>query len=85
MLTSIWPSHEGTPAERFIEYVDYTYAYTDRAAYEKDALAWRIRREHGFQCDEVDDAELHDAEPNLTPQMRFGVRLPWTCLDSRSG
>ena len=66
----------GTPAERFIEYVDYTYAYTDRAAYEKDALAWRIRREHGFQCDEVDDAELHDAEPNLTPQMRFGVRLP---------
>ena len=39
----------GTPAEQFIQPVDYTYAYTDREAYLRDALAWRIRREQGFR------------------------------------
>jgi len=66
----------GTPAERFIETVDYTYAYSDRAAYEKDALAWRLRREHGFETREIGTQELREVEPNLGPATTFGVRLP---------
>lgn len=66
----------GTPAERFIQPVNYTYAYADRAAYMKDALAWRIRREHGFEFSEVEADELHEIEPSLGPNTNFGVRLP---------
>ena len=67
---------KGTPAERFIEPVDYTYAYTDRAAYLKDALAWRIRREQGFATIEVEADELREVEPALGSDTRFGLRLP---------
>ncbi|MFT5390386.1 MAG: D-amino-acid dehydrogenase [Gammaproteobacteria bacterium] len=66
----------GTPAERFIEPMDYLYAYEDRAAYLKDALAWRIRREHGFEVHEVEEETLRREEPSLGPGLRFGVRLP---------
>jgi D-amino-acid dehydrogenase len=66
----------GTPAERFIQPVDYTYAYSDRAAYSKDALAWRIRREHGFATVEVDAGELREIEPSLGPDTNFALRLP---------
>lgn len=65
-----------TPAERFIEPVDYTYAYADREAYLRDALAWRIRREHGFEANELDAAALRLAEPNLGDDQRYGVQLP---------
>jgi D-amino-acid dehydrogenase len=66
----------GTPAEDFIQNVDYTYAYANREAYLADALAWRIRREHGFVANELDAAALHQAEPNLGPASRYGVQLP---------
>jgi D-amino-acid dehydrogenase len=66
----------GTPAESFIQPVDYTYAYASREAYLADALAWRIRREHGFVANELDAATLHEAEPNLGADSRFGVQLP---------
>jgi len=66
----------GTPAERFITPVDYTYAYADRKAYLADALAWRIRREHGFVANELDAAALREVEPNLGPNSRYGVQLP---------
>ena len=66
----------GTPAERFIQPVDYTYAYTDHDAYLRDALAWRIRREHGFVVNELGANALHESEPSLGPQCRFGVQLP---------
>ena len=66
----------GTPAERFITPVDYTYAYANREAYLADALAWRIRREHGFIANELDTAALREAEPNLGPNWRYGVQLP---------
>lgn len=66
----------GTPAERFIQSVDYTYAYASRAAYLTDALAWRIRREHGFETREVEEAALRELEPSLGQDTRFAVRLP---------
>ena len=44
----------GTPAERFILPVSYTYAYADRAAYESDGLAWRVRAAHGVVAEERD-------------------------------
>ncbi|MBT6274863.1 MAG: FAD-binding oxidoreductase [Chromatiales bacterium] len=66
----------GTPAERFIEPVDYTYAYRDRPAFLKDALAWRIRREHGFDFTEVQEQQLRSLEPSLGPDTTFAVQLP---------
>jgi D-amino-acid dehydrogenase len=66
----------GTAAERFIQPIDYTYAYTDREAYLGDALAWRIRREHGFVANELDAEALHASEPNRGADCRYGVQLP---------
>lgn len=66
----------GTPAEAFITPVDYTYAYADHEAYLGDALAWRIRRKHGFVANELGASALHDIEPNLGPDSKFGVQLP---------
>lgn len=66
----------GTRAESFIQPVNYTYAYADREAYLADRLAWRIRRDHGFETVELDEPALQRAEPNLGPASRYGVQLP---------
>ena len=66
----------GTPAERFIQPVSYTYAYADRAAYESDALAWRIRAEHGFAVEPVEEDALRVLEPALGSSCRFAVQVP---------
>ena len=66
----------GTAAERFIEPVAYTYAYDTRRAYERDALAWQVRRSHGFDIVELSARELQAFEPNLGAQFGFGVQLP---------
>jgi D-amino-acid dehydrogenase len=66
----------GTPAEHFIAPVDYTYAYANRDAYLKDALAWRIRRDHGFTTTEIEEPALRELEPSLGPDTRFAIRLP---------
>ena len=65
-----------TPAERFITPVNYTYAYANREAFLGDALAWRLRREHGFVVNELDAAALRAAEPNLGANSTFGAQLP---------
>lgn len=66
----------GTPAERWIAPSDYVYAYRDRAAFEGDALVWRLRGENGFAWDLLEGTALRDYEPGLGPEFRCGVRLP---------
>lgn len=49
------------------------YVYPDRAAFEAEALAWRIRAEVGIEWREMEAAELRAAEPDLAPHYGFGV------------
>lgn len=59
------------------------YAYPDRAAFEGDALGWRLRRENGVAWRELEGDDLHAFEPALSPRYRFGalVEAGGHCLD----
>ena len=41
------------------------YVFPDRAAFEAEALSWRIRRENGTRWLELDEDELRQREPAL--------------------
>jgi D-amino-acid dehydrogenase len=49
------------------------YVYPDRAAFEAEALSWRLRRDNGVRWIELDAAELHRREPALDRRYRFGA------------
>jgi len=49
------------------------FAYPDRAAFEAEALAWRVRRQNGVRWLELDDNELRQREPTLDRHYRFAV------------
>ncbi len=59
------------------------YVYPDRAAFDAEALAWRLRRENGVQWQELDDAALRAKAPQLGPSYRFGALVTdgAHCLD----
>ncbi len=49
------------------------YVFPDRADFEAEALAWRLRRDNGVQWLELDADELRQQEPELDRHYRFGV------------
>lgn len=50
--------------------------YRDRAAYLADALEWDVKRSCGVHFEELDAGDVHDLEPDLSPDVRFGVFAP---------
>jgi len=65
----------GTAAADYIETGDYAYLYKDRAAFEKDAWGFGIRREHGAEWEEWDRAALLERDPHLSEQVGFAAAL----------
>ncbi|MBR0751929.1 FAD-binding oxidoreductase [Bradyrhizobium jicamae] len=57
----------------YIRRTGLLYAYPDRAAFDAEALAWRLRRENGLRWLELDAGELRRREPDLSPNYRFGA------------
>lgn len=49
------------------------YAYPNRAAYEAEALSWRLRRDNGLRWVEIDENSLHQREPALSTHYKFGI------------
>ncbi|PZW49145.1 D-amino-acid dehydrogenase [Humitalea rosea] len=49
------------------------YVYPDRAAFEAEALAWRVRAAVGVEWQEIPAEEMRQREPELDPRYRFGV------------
>ncbi len=49
------------------------YVYPDRAAFEAEALPWRLRRDNGVRWLEVSSDELRQREPSLSRCYGFGV------------
>jgi D-amino-acid dehydrogenase len=49
------------------------YAYPDRAAFEAEAFAWRVRRDNGVDFRELSTAQLHTLEPELSDRYTFAV------------
>lgn len=61
----------GTDAGRWIAQSDYGFAYANRAAYEADAYTWALRKQAGFDPQEIEGAEVQDYEPSLSPDIGF--------------
>ncbi|HEX5327376.1 MAG TPA: FAD-binding oxidoreductase [Acetobacteraceae bacterium] len=49
------------------------YVFPDRAAFEAESLAWRLRRDCGARWIELDENELRQREPDLDRRYRFGI------------
>jgi D-amino-acid dehydrogenase len=49
------------------------FAYPDRAAFEAEALSWRLRRDNGTRWLELDEDELRQREPTLSRDYKFAV------------
>lgn len=49
------------------------YVYPSRAAFEREALAWRLRRDNGVAWTELDAQALRAREPDLSPRYTFGI------------
>ncbi|CDZ51831.1 NAD(P)/FAD-dependent oxidoreductase [Neorhizobium galegae] len=49
------------------------YVYQDRAAFEAETFAWRLRRDNGVSYRELSSAELHALEPDLSSRYSFAA------------
>lgn len=54
------------------------YPYVNRAAFEAEALAWRVRRANGVTWTELDEGALRQQEPALDRRYTFAVFMPQT-------
>lgn len=52
------------------------HVWPDRAAFQGDALGWKIRREVGVQWRELDADEIAAMQPELSRDYRFGIFVP---------
>lgn len=59
--------------EHLIQRTGLLYVWADRAGFEAEALAWRIRRQVGCTWRELDEDALRQLEPALDRRYRFGV------------
>ncbi len=66
---------KGTPAEKWIVPSDYLFVYRDRAHYEGDAFGWRLRRELGFEWDELDADAFNEYDPVFSNEQGCAARL----------
>lgn len=66
---------KGTIAEKWIVPSDYLFVYNDRAHYEGDAFGWQLRRELGFQWDELEADAFRKYDPVFADDLRFATRL----------
>ena len=66
----------GTGAERFLTEGDYLFGYKDKAAFEADAYAWKIRRDRGHPYEEMTAEQLAEYDPAMAGRFGYAVRCP---------
>ena len=65
---SVQQHHElsgNTAANAFVQPSNYSYAYSNRAAFDADSYSWDIRRKHGFIPELIEGAAVQEVEPFL--------------------
>jgi len=65
----------GTGAEKWLKATDYVFFYEDRKAFEKDAYGWGLRKEMGFNWQELEGDEVNDYDPIFQGTRNFAVRF----------
>lgn len=66
---------EGTGAERWIVPSDYLFLYRDRADFAHDAFSWQVRRELGYEWEELERTALTQYDPIFSDKVGFAARL----------
>lgn len=66
---------KGTRAEKWVRESDYAFAYKDRAAFEKDAYIWELRKIAGFVPELIEGKDVQEAEPILAPDITLLANL----------
>ena len=56
---------DGGSATKYLEMSDYSFAYTDRNAFDADAYVWELRKEAGFEPMLLEGEEVREYEPAL--------------------
>lgn len=65
----------GTPAAARIVPSDFVLLFRDRATFAKDAFGWSLRRDLGYEWEELDAASLHGRDSIFAPDLTFAVRI----------
>ncbi len=65
----------GTVAEKWLRRSDYLFAYANRAAFDRDAFGWGIRRFLGFDWDVLEGNAVRGYDPVLAAGTGFAVRM----------
>ncbi|MGL4405363.1 MAG: NAD(P)/FAD-dependent oxidoreductase, partial [Notoacmeibacter sp.] len=66
---------KGTPAERFLKPSDYLYVYPDKAAFEKDAFGYALKKAAGIKWETIEPGKLKSFDPSLSQTNGFGVHF----------
>lgn len=69
------PLVKSAGVEALIHRSGYVVAYSDRRAYEADALGWKLRRDRGVVMDELDAEGIRRHVPQLQGDFRIGLFL----------
>lgn len=72
-FASYAPLVRNAGAERFVAQDGHLVVYRSEKDFQKDALAWRLRRENGVQYETLSDGDLWDFEPSLSRDRHLGV------------
>lgn len=67
---------QATGAGELILQAGLTYAYPTRADFTAEALAWRLRSDHGLAWRELDRDTLQSHTPGLSSSYTFGIEVP---------
>ncbi len=65
----------GTRAERWIVPSDYLFIYESRTHFESDAFGWSLRRDAGFEWEELSGEGLRAYDQSYSSGLDFAVRL----------
>ncbi len=66
---------EGTGAEKWVHPGDYLYVYNDRAHFQSDAFGWEVRRQNGFEWEELEGAVFKAFDPIFSDALGFAVKM----------
>jgi D-amino-acid dehydrogenase len=69
------PLVKSAGVEDLIHKSGYVVVYSDRKAYEADALGWKLRRDRGVVIDELDADGIRARLPQLNGDFRLGLFL----------
>ena len=65
----------GTVAENRIIPCDFTFMYKDRSTFEKDGFGWSLKKELGFEWDNLNEADRKAYDPVFSSDLTFAARL----------